>query len=83
MKNSFIIFIVVLVTFQIIYSFDINNIKKTNGFNEKEIIHWDFGSYIRPENKSVQFGLVIFSPTKPGKYPVIIFNSGFDGLVFF
>ena len=47
----------------------------------EKVVHWDFGSYIRPENKSVEFGLVIFSPKKPGNYPVIIFNSGFDGLV--
>ncbi len=51
--------------------------------NSSNIIDWSFGSFIHPENKSLEFGLKFFSPTKPGSYPVIIFIGGFDGKINF
>ncbi|CAF1089929.1 unnamed protein product, partial [Brachionus calyciflorus] len=48
--------------------------------NDDSVISWNFGSYIRPKNSSVEFDLNFFSPTKPGKYPIIVFLTGLDGL---
>jgi hypothetical protein len=77
-------FITGLIIFMLVKSFHSVSLNTFNNdqisFDDK-VVHWDFGGYIRPENKSVEFGLVIFSPKSPGNYPVIIFNSGFDGLV--
>ena len=43
------------------------------------VVDWSFGS-IEPFNKSVEFGLNFYAPSSPGKYPVIIFLTGLDGL---
>jgi hypothetical protein len=80
------IYFSVLITFLLFKSFHLVSLNSLNSHDDEisfgeNVVHWDFGSYIRPENKSVKFGLVIFSPKRPGTYPVIIFNSGFDGLV--
>ena len=43
------------------------------------VVSWNFGSFIHPANKSVEFDLKFFSPTIPGFYPVIVFLTGLDG----
>ena len=68
----------------IIFIFIINFINKVTCFetrkNYSNIIDWTFGSFIHPENGSLEFGLHFFSPIKPGNYPVIVFVGGFDGI---
>jgi hypothetical protein len=45
------------------------------------VANWSIGHYIIHNNQSIDFALNIYSPTKPGNYPVIIFFSGYDGLI--
>ena len=47
--------------------------------NNTNIVEWTVGS-LTPFNSSVKFGLQFFSPTIPGKYPIIVFLTGLDGL---
>ncbi|RNA12621.1 chlorophyllase- chloroplastic [Brachionus plicatilis] len=47
---------------------------------QNESISWNFGSFIRPKNHSVEFDIRFVSPTTPGQYPVIFFLTGLDGL---
>jgi len=44
------------------------------------VVTWNFGSFIHPKNKSVEFDLKFFSPTVPGNYPVTVFLTGLDGI---
>lgn len=48
--------------------------------SQNETISWNFGSFIKPKNHSVEFDIKFVSPTKPGVYPIIFFLTGLDGL---
>jgi hypothetical protein len=48
---------------------------------DSDVATWHFGSWIHPENLSVEFDLIFFSPTKAGNYSLILFLTGLDGLV--
>lgn len=71
--NKMLIFIIILLTLACY------NSAQTERLDE-DVISWSFGSPIRPKNSSVEFGLKIFSPTKPGKYHTAVFLSGLDGI---
>ena len=45
------------------------------------VVRWSFGSYIFPMNKSLEFEVTILSPITPGTYSVILFLTGFTGLI--
>lgn len=47
---------------------------------QNQTISWNFGSFIKPKNHSVEFDLKFISPITPGKYAVIFFLTGLDGL---
>ena len=47
--------------------------------SETNVVSWTLG-FIRPYNKSVEFALDFYAPTTPGRYPVVVFLSGLDGL---
>ena len=46
---------------------------------ENEVVNWNLGE-IRPFNKSIEFALDFYAPTKPGAYPVVVFLTGLNGL---
>lgn len=46
----------------------------------QSVVSWNFGSFIHPENSSVEFDLKFFSPTLPGNYSTIMFLTGLDGI---
>ncbi|CAF1017509.1 unnamed protein product [Brachionus calyciflorus] len=48
--------------------------------SNNETISWNFGSFIRPKNKSIEFDINFVSPTKSGQYPITIFFTGLDGI---
>lgn len=78
---------IILINFIILFSnlvliSEANNLtSKSSSLKDDRVVSWNFGSFIHPENLSIQFDLKFFSPTQPGAYPVIIFFTGFDGLV--
>ena len=80
------LFLISLSLIQIIHtSFPVNALsalRNDENLNKRDIVVWDIGSYLKPYNKSLTFGLRISAPTAPGRYSVLIFQGGFDGLVY-
>lgn len=74
------IFTYIYFSLQIVNGGNLDNFKTYNG-NSSEIVRWNFGNFIHPENSSVKYALEIYSPTHPGTYDVIIFLGGFDGII--
>jgi hypothetical protein len=48
---------------------------------QSDLVHWSYGSFIFPMNKSLEFEVTVISPTTPGTYPVIFFLTGYSGLI--
>ena len=60
-----------------IYLLCLNTLRLTDG----QSVKWSFGSYIFPNNRSLEFRVTITSPAISGTYPVIFFLTGLDGIV--
>lgn len=52
----------------------------SNSSNSSKVVHWSYNSYIIKDNKPLEFQLVLKAPSTPGKYPLIFFFSGLDGV---
>ena len=48
---------------------------------ENKTASWEYGSYISPE-EHLNYGLKLYTPTKPGNYQVVVFMGGLGFLIF-